>query len=52
MLSNNGLCLHAAVQYMLLYLAQVVNSNQFQILWSYTLLLNPSLYALVYTVQL
>ena len=40
-LSNNGLCLCTAVQYVLLSLVLVVNSDQFQILWSYTLLLKP-----------
>ena len=35
MLSNNGLCLHAAVQYVLVL---VVNSNRFQILLGYMLL--------------
>ena len=31
----NDLCLQAAVQYVLLFLVLALNSNQFQILWSY-----------------
>ena len=38
-LSNKGLCLCAAAQYMLLFLVVAVNSNQFQIVRSYMLLL-------------
>ena len=42
MLSNNGLCLHVAVQYMLLvFLVLAVNFDRFQILQSYMLLLKP-----------
>ena len=41
MLSNIGACLGVAVQYMLLFLVLAVNSDQFQILQSYTLLLKP-----------
>ena len=44
MLSNNGLCLCIAVQYMLLFLVQFNISDQFQILWSYTLLLQPPVF--------
>ena len=40
MLSSNG-CLGAAEQCMLLFLVQVVNSDRFLILQSYTLLLKP-----------
>ena len=40
--SNNGLRLRSMCT-MLLLLALVVNSNQFQMLWSYTLLLWPSI---------
>ena len=36
-----SLCLHAAVQCMLLFLVQAVNSDRFQILQSYMLLLKP-----------
>ena len=39
MLSNNGLHLRTTV--MLLFLVLVVNSDRFQILWSYMLLLKP-----------
>ena len=39
MLSNNGLCLRTAVQYVLLFLVLTVNSAQFRILQSYTVLL-------------
>ena len=42
MLSNNGLCLHTTVQYMLLFLVLAVNSVQFQILRSNTLLLDQA----------
>ena len=34
-LSNNDLCLQAAMQYVLLFLVLALNSDQFQILWSY-----------------
>jgi len=33
MLSNNHLCLGTNVQYVLLFLVLVVNSDQFQISW-------------------
>ena len=46
MLSNNGLCLHAAPQYVLLFLVLVVTSTWFQILHSYTLFLKSSILAL------
>ena len=50
MLSNNGLCLHTAAQYMLLLLILMVNSNQLQILRSYSS--RPFLCTLgVYTLQ-
>ena len=39
MLSNNGLCLCADMQYVLLFLVWFNNSDRFQILPSYTLLL-------------
>ena len=39
MLSNNGLCLRTAVQYVLLFLGLAENSDCFQIVRSYTLLL-------------
>ena len=39
MLSNNGLCLHTAVQYMLLFLVLAVNSTWFQAARFYALLL-------------
>jgi len=38
MLSNNRLCLRAAVECMLLFLLLAVKSNQFQILRSYMFL--------------
>ena len=41
MLSNNGLCLRAAAQYVLLFIVLVINSDRFQILRSYMLLLKP-----------
>ena len=41
MLSNNGLCLHAAAEYVLLFVVLAVNSDQFQSLGNYTLLLKP-----------
>ena len=37
MLSNNGLCLRAVVQYVLLFLVWFKNSNRFQILHALTL---------------
>ena len=40
-ISNSGLCLRAAAQYVLLFLVLAVNSDRFQILRSYTLLLKP-----------
>ena len=42
MLSNNALCLRTAAQYVLLFLALAVNSDQFGIVRSYTLFLQPS----------
>ena len=41
MLSNNGLCLCAAAQYMLLFLVLAINFTRFQLLRCYTLLLKP-----------
>ena len=41
MVSNNGLCLHAAAWYVLLFLVLAVHSNCFRFLQSYTLLLKP-----------
>ena len=38
-----ALCI--AVQYVLLFLVLTVNSDQFQILWNYTLLLKPPILA-------
>ena len=38
---------HAAVQYMLLFVVLVVYSDQFQILWSNTLLLKPPILCLL-----
>ena len=40
-LGNNGLCLHTATPYVLLFLVLVVNSHYFQILQSYTISLVP-----------
>ena len=48
MLSNSGLYLCAAVHYVLLFLVQAVNSNQFQILQS-SYSSHPFLWALVLT---
>ena len=42
MLSNNGLLLHTPVQYVLLFLVLVVNSDKLEILRSCTLLLKLS----------
>ena len=39
--TNNDLRLHAAAQYILLILVLAVNSDRFQMLQSYTLLLKP-----------
>ena len=41
MLSNSGLCLRTAVQYVLLFSVLAVNLNRFQILQSYMVLLKP-----------
>ena len=48
MLSNNGLCLHAAAQYMLLFLVLVVNSDWFQIVRSWLSILMRSWYHAIY----
>ena len=46
MLSNNGLCLHTAMQYMLLFIITVNNSAWFQI-YVVTLTLAACSYALL-----
>ena len=48
MLSNNSLCLRSMHKYMLLFLVLAVNSDWFQILCKYTLLLQPPVLALYY----
>ena len=47
MLSNDGLCLHAAVQYVLLFLVRFNNSDRFQISELHTLTLDAHYYALL-----